>query len=238
MNEWYHRYIGRKLLTAESYYLDKIISRLFGYYLVQLGGPADHDFLAKNLITHKLRVDPEDLGLGSNFIRADFDALPFLPESIDVFVVAHVLEFVRNPRVVLEEVYQALAAGGSLVIFGFNAFSIWGMVKLFKNRKNFPWHGRFWSVWRVQRWLKRLDLEIVERHTCCFNLPLGKFCCLSIPNWLERILDFLLPGCGASYVLLCKKRIIPLNPIKERLLRKQLSVAKSCIKPTSYYEKN
>jgi len=241
MNEWYHRYLGRKLLDVEHYFLGKIIPKFWGYYLVQLGGPSDYDFLANTEIPNKLRVDPEDLAIGSNFIRAEFEALPFLPDSIDVIVAAHVLEFVRNPRLVLAEVHAALSAKGHLVVLGFNPFSLWGIMKLFKRRKTFPWQGRFISMWRMRRWLEKLGFEITECKTCCFNLPLGNDYCLNSPRFIEAILRFLLPHCGASYIFVCKKRVIALTPIKERLLRKHLSVIESPtanIVQSQNYEKN
>lgn len=227
MNEWYHKYLGRKLLNAERYFLDKIMPKFWGYYLVQLGGPSDYDFLSNAEIPNKLRVNPEDLAIGSNFIRAEFEALPFLPDSIDAIVVAHVLEFVRNPRLVLAEVHSALTAKGSMVILGFNPFSLWGIMKLFKRHKIFPWDGRFISMWRMRRWLEKLGFEIVERRTCCFNVPLGNYYGLNIPRFLATILRFLLPWCGASYILVCKKRVIALTPIKDRLLRRRISAIES-----------
>jgi len=237
MNEWYHWHLGRKLINAERYFLDKIMPKLLGYYLVQLGGPADYDFLSSP-IPHRLRVDPKDLALGSNFIRAEFAELPFLPESIDVVVIAHILEFVRNPRAILTEIQSILTPSGYLVILGFNAWSLWGLIKLFKH-KTFPWNGRFLSIWRTTRWLKQLGFEITERKTCCFNLPLGGFYCLTNAKWVEKILHFFLPFCGASYILVCKKRVIALTPIKERL-QQHLAITKNYAKTTchSSYEKN
>lgn len=227
MNEWYHKYLGRKLLDAERHFLDKIIPKLLGYYLVQLGGSTDYDFLSNTQIPNKLRIDPEDLAIGGGFIRAEFEALPFLADSIDVMVIAHVLEFVRNPRLVLNEARYTLTAEGHLVILGFNPLSFWGMVKIFKRHKVFPWQGKFIGMWRMRHWLEKLGFEVVERRTCCFSFPLSDGFCLNSSKLVEKILRFLLPCCGASYILVCKKKVVALTPIKERLFHKRLPVTES-----------
>jgi len=225
MTNWYHTYFGRTLLNAERLVLDKIISKLFGYYLVQLGGPDDYDFLLSSPIANKLRVDPSDLKY-TDFVRAEFNTLPFLPESIDVIVISHILEFVRNSRAVLTEAYVSLVAEGNLIILGFNPFSLFGLLKFFYKHKEFPWNGRFMRIGKIQKWLHDLGFEIVLRRTCCFNLPLGKYC-LHYPRWVESILNFLFPHCGASYIFVCKKKVIALTPLKERLLQKHLVLRES-----------
>lgn len=221
MVSWYHKHFGRTLLNAERKFLDKIMPKLFGYYLVQLGGPSDYDFLLSSPIVNKLRVDPNDLA-HADFIRADFDALPFLSDSIYVMVISHVLEFERNPKAVLAESYHALVPEGHLIVLGFNPFSLYGLLKFFKRGKEFPWHGRFLRMGKVCNWLKSLGFEIVARSTCCFDLPLGSYC-LPNPSIIEKILHFLFPYCGAGYILVCKKKVVTLTPVKARLLHKRLA---------------
>ena len=73
--------------------------------------------------------------------RWHLDELPLAPESVDVIVMVHVLEFIAKPPVLLREVYQALAPGGQLIIVSLNPWSLWGIDERVRH---------FWPAWQSQ----------------------------------------------------------------------------------------
>jgi ubiquinone/menaquinone biosynthesis C-methylase UbiE len=60
-------------------------------------------------------------------VLCDLRQLPFAAHSIDLVVMAHVLEFHDDPHQILREVERVLIPEGEVIIAGFNPISIWGL---------------------------------------------------------------------------------------------------------------
>ena len=108
------------------------------------------------------------------------------------------LEYVNNPRLVLEEIFHVLVPEGTLIIFGFNPESFLGLRKLVGGTVNgdFLKRGRFINAWRMRSWLKEVGFTIIEQNTLHFNSS----------TLLNKIGNFLLPHFGSAYVFLAEKK--------------------------------
>lgn len=234
LDHWFEQTPGRELLEMESQLLSHVLPRLFGYHLLQLGGPTHGNWLGHCRIPHKIYLNIEQ-PLHSNGSRlvADYHELPFLPDSLDVVLLPHVLEFTRHPRQILEEVYDILIPEGYVVILGFHPWSLWGLTRLFKNRKKMPWRGKFYSSFRVRHWLSSIGYEIEDHKTLFFRPP------LSNKKWLRRLLFLEATGqllwsyLGGVYLIVAKKRVEAVTPIFSNSLTRRVKVPRGVAQPTA-----
>ena len=135
MDTWYQQPHFKSLIQVERAQLDRILSHILGEHLVQLGGP--NEFSLVSPIRHKVYItknNSQPVIFSQENIKGDVSLLPLLPGSIDVMLAIHVLEFIQNPQEFLEEIYQALAPNGQLILLGFNPFSLWGLSHLWKKK--------------------------------------------------------------------------------------------------------
>lgn len=200
--DWLETPQGRYLLDWEQAQFDRIVADIFGYYAVQFG-LGQNGLLRASRMPHRLQCAPED-----GDVRANAFALPFATGSLDLVVLPHVLEFSTHPHRVLREVERVLVPEGSVVISGFNPFSLWGIRRLVAKRgMAAPWNGQFRSVMRIRDWLTLLGFEVQGNGFGCYAPPVGS------PRWLERwrVMDRAgprwWPVLGAGYLIHGVKRV-------------------------------
>lgn len=128
MKDWYNTPIGQYILQAETDAISPFLERWFGFHLVQIGGPQNIKLLQESPIPHHIYLFPQAINYFSQtYVVSEFNDLPLLPNSVDVIVMPHVLEFIKSPNHVLQQAYLSLVGGGHLVVFGFNPYSLWGL---------------------------------------------------------------------------------------------------------------
>ncbi len=200
--DWLQTPQGRYLLEWEQGQLERVVADIFGYNAVQLGLPGV-DLLGANRMPHRLRCAPE-----AGDVRANAFELPFVSGSLDLVVLPHVLEFSAHPHRVLREVERVLVPEGSVVVSGFNPFSLWGVRRLAaRSRANMPWSGQYRSAMRIRDWLTLLGFEVQGNGFGCYAPPVAS------PRWLERyrFMDQAgtrwWPVLGAAYLLHGVKRV-------------------------------
>lgn len=234
-DRWFAKPPGKVLLEAESNLLSDLLPRLFGYYLLQLGGPSENNgWLKACRIPHLIHLSPScPCAFTGTCVIGPFDDLPFAPDSIDVALLPHVLEFSDNPQQILQEIYNVLIPEGYVVILGFHPWSLWGATKLFTNKKTLPWRGKFYSSYRVRRWLTHLGFDVEKHSTLFFRPPLSKVAGLQKLFFMEAIGQLLWPYLGGVYLIVAKKRVTSLIPVKSQLFAKRLRVPHSVAQPTA-----
>lgn len=230
INTWYRQPLGIALLKAELSGLAAVLPQIFGYYIVQIGGPNDSELLAASPIHNRILVNQEPAPSGFYQIKCYLEELPFLPESIDVVVLFHLLEFSPQPLTILQEIYTALIPNGYVIIFGFNPYSLWGLAPLWQ-KKDTPWFGSWLSSRQVRHDLAKLGFTIGDYKTFYFRPPsnnTGNFLAL------EGIGQIFWPYSGASYMFVAQKTISGLTPIKPLAsLQKHANSPKALPKPTA-----
>ena len=207
MQEWYQQPPGSWLLTSECEEAARILRNIKGRYLVQIGGTSDLAHSAASSIPYQIRLMSYlDVDL-SLTVQTDYQDLPLLPNSIDVVVLVHLLEFIDYPVKLLQEIFQALNPGGRLLIFGFNPWSFWGISKCLYFKKNIPWNGKFWSRAQVKWWLVNHNYFILLSKTFCYRFPRKKKPRRRIQLFSEGVGQFTVPAAGGVYLLMAKKSV-------------------------------
>lgn len=203
LSDWLETPQGRYLLEWEQARLDAVVADIFGYNALQLGLP-ELDLLRANRMPFRFTCG----SLGKAAVLADDDALPFATASLDLVVLPHVLEFARRPHHVLREVERVLVPEGSVVISGFNPYSLWGVRRLLaRKRGELPWRGQYLSVLRVRDWLTLLGFETQNGHFGCFAPAVTTPAWLEHWSFMDRAGPRWWPVCGATYVVQGIKRV-------------------------------
>lgn len=188
--------------------------RMFGYYLLQIGALAGEisvkDSLIKNVINASRNRETAD-------IVADIDDLPFIEHGVDVCLLNHCLEFSVDPHHVVREANRVLIPNGYLIISGYNPLSLAGLNKLYPyRRKKVPWQERFFTPARVKDWLHLMGYEILEDSRFLHSpLVSDKESGFIGKHW-QKFASNYLNAVGSVYLIIAKKRLLPLTPIKPK----------------------
>src|ERR1035437_4779500 len=127
-DEWLATPQGLYVLRWEQARYDLLVADIFGFNAVQIGLP-QHDFLRTNRMSLRVRCDEN--GSVDGVPRTGIDllasphSLPFANASVDLVILPHVLEFHSSPHQILREVERILVPEGSVMVTGFNPFSLW-----------------------------------------------------------------------------------------------------------------
>jgi len=223
MRAWFTHLPGRWLQAEERAQLRDILPTLFGYHLLQLGDVYSKACLSSTRIPHCVVLDEwlQDRPPAGERVRSEIcgplEWLPIATDCLDTVVMPHTLEFTNDPHQVLREVDRILIPEGHVVILGFNPWSLWMFwrVALCWQGKP-PWCGRFISQARVKDWLQLLGFDIIDARRYFFRPPLSNKSVMRRLRFLDRIGRRWAPFFGAGYVLVARKRVATLTPIKSR----------------------
>ncbi len=211
-HDWLNTPLGEYVLARERAWLDTVTPDIFGFHAIQLGCP-ELDLLRESRIVHRLTVAPEAVNGNEPTLRAQFHELPFEPQSIDLCVLPHVLEFTESPHEILREIDRVMRPEGRILIIGFNPWSLFGVKKLWAgggrggNGGRYPWQGQFVSLIRMKDWLQLLGFEPSSGKLTCYIPP------CETPEWqrryqfLERAGDRWWGVSGGVYMLEAIKRV-------------------------------
>ena len=138
-------------------------------------------------------------------------------DSLDIVILPHVLEYSLEPHQVLREVERVLIAEGHVVILGFNPWSFWNLFRVFNFwKKPAQWNSHFLAASRVIDWLTLLGFDVVQQEGYFYQLPIQNNKIVKKLGFLEKIGQRLWPKMGAGYVLVARKRVETLTPIRPR----------------------
>jgi|TARA_B100000475_G_C14961132_1_gene299964 SAM-dependent methyltransferase len=189
------------------------LPRMFGYHMLKLGNLSGELATSESPIKHQVCVAEQGLFTG---VIADVDELPFYEHSVDACILSHCLEYHSDPHHILREAHRTLIPGGYIVITGFNPFSLCGLAQLLPfSRQKLPWTGRFFTPSRVKDWLNLLGFEIISDERFIHS-SLARGNRLSrFAAWRSFGQQYLKPM-GSVYMLVARKRVAPLTPIKPK----------------------
>jgi SAM-dependent methyltransferase len=222
LRQWFATVPGAEILEAERQALDQILPNLFGYHLLQVGIPAHVNLVESSRISHCMVLDdtPPSATRGDaalHCLYAEAGALPVASDSLDVLLLPHTLELEANPHEVLREADRTLVPEGHVVILGFNPWSLWGLWRLLTGwRQRAPWCCRFFSINRIKDWLALLGFDTLHVRTYFFRPPFQSAGIMRRFRFLERAGERWWPILGGGYVLVARKRVSTLTPIRPR----------------------
>ncbi len=235
-SSWFDSPLGKAVFAAEAEQMEEILHDLFGYHILQYGYSAQSNYLTASRISNKtiLFLDDSELDSHITAIRTRAEDLPIAMDSIDVIVLPHILEYSKDAHKLLREMERVLIGDGYVVILGINPLSLWGLWHLFLCWwGEMPWSGRLISIPRIKDWLSLLDFEVEKTNSFFFSPPLRNQKLLKKLIPLERLGKYCWPIFGGLYVVVAKKRTIPLNPIKMQWQSKRHMIASGAIEPTT-----
>lgn len=214
--EWFLQSPGRSLLTVESQALRAVWPSLFSRVAVQLGCAGTVDLLAD--CNAQVCVVLDRPGVATTAMPRILGApeqLPFDARSVDIMLLPHTLDFAHDPHQVLREVNRVLTPEGHVVILGFNPISLWGLWRLLRRRRGgVPWNGGFLQLARVKDWLKLLDFEFTRGKMLYYRPPLASESAMDRLQFLDKAGDRWWPMGGAVYLLVAKKRVLGMTPLR------------------------
>lgn len=195
LEQWRQSPRAQRLLTRQIHEVSRVLPDLFGRHLLQIGSWGDSgELLAGSEMLHKAVLGTVRGLPGQALIEPE--RLPLAAKTVDAVLLAHALEFARSPQSVLREVNRILTDRGRLMVLGFNPWSVWGLRQRFGLRyRAFPPGAQFVRAGRLHDWLELLDFEVTE---------IRRF---SVGG------DFPVTAMAGAYLLLAKKRVVPLSLI-------------------------
>ena len=217
MQQWFETPPGRYLLAWEQAEFDRAVGDIFGYHALQLGLPG-LQALRANRMPHRwlaLNAPLATEGPVRPDLVADFGALPFEENSLDLVVLPHSLELDADPHATLREVERVLVPEGKVVVCCLNPASLWGLRQRRAHvyrRFGFgelylPDAGDFIGYWRLRDWLRLLSFEVEASSFGCWRPAFTTEKWLDRFAWMDAVGERSWPIFGAAYFLVAVKRV-------------------------------
>jgi SAM-dependent methyltransferase len=240
LRDWYNRPLGQALLQQEREQLDSILPTLFGYHIVQVGCLLGDELMTSSRIRNKVSLDPANCGdTLAPSAYAYPDAMPIESGSVDVVLLPHTLEFERQPHQILREADRILIPEGHVVVLGFNPWSLWGIWRLcrcFSGKA--PWCGDFLSLTRIKDWTALLGFDVVLVRRFFFRPPIQRGGILKKLSFMDKLGAKLWPRLSGAYILVARKRVATLTPIRPRWQPRRKLVGEGDLTPTAGSTRN
>ncbi len=241
LSRWFTQPLGQAWHTQEQRLLSELLDAYFGYHLLQVGRPQGEGLCSASRIPHRIvlvdELSPGSLA-GESVLLARGEQLPLESGSVDVVVLPHTLPFAEQPHTLLREVERVLIPEGRVIILGFNPWSLFGLRRLLLGwRGQAPWCGHFYSGFRVRDWLSLLGFDSQGQQHYFYRPPLSRHGLLQRLAFLERWGARLWPILGGGYVLVARKRVTTLTPIRPRWRSRRL-INVGPVEPTARRERS
>ncbi len=198
---WFQDGIGHEILLREIAAIDRHVSSYGCKRLLQLGGPSFWDVFPK---FHYVHYDESlNFSIPGHNICGDFTQLGMLSDCVDTVVVPHLQEIMTDFPKVLPEIMRVLRYEGTVVVFGFNPLSLWGMQRILGFSNIVPWCSRFYSAGTLIKKFEDNDFVYIARQDLYPGIH-SKFSLVhKASNFLE---NFNILSMGAVYCLVFKKQ--------------------------------
>jgi len=212
LGDWLATPLGRRCLANEQRLTRRVLDRVFGEQLLQIGcWGGRHAFLRYARTQRKALVDwrPDD----EPDLVCDPSQLAIASDSVDAVILPHTLERIPSPHALLREVDRILRADGQLIVLSFAPTGPWGLRHLLSPAGYPIGQRRMIREGRLRDWLELLSFEVGTARRYCHTLPLEQFRQVGTfpkEEWAQRWLPMLSGG----YLLHAQKRVHPLTPIR------------------------
>lgn len=243
LQQWYQTPLGQALMLREQVLVDQLLPRLFGYHLLQLGADMGSELLRETRIPHRMVMlaadeTPPPLSAGLETLRGNSGQLPIASDTLDMVVLPHRLEYESEPHQLLREVDRVLIPEGHLMITGFNPLSLFGLRRAVQGwRDEAPWSGHFYTPTRLKDWLTLLGFDTVLLRHYFYRPPLQHQATMERLQRMEEWGARLCSPLGGGYLLLAKKRVATITPIKPRWRNARRLITVGLSEPTARREK-
>ncbi len=243
LRRWYQEPLGHMLLQSEQQLMDQLLPGLFGYHLLQLGDVAGEGLLAGSRIPHRMVMVEEGVTSRSSgqldYLQGSFNQLPLQSDSLDVVLLPHLLEYSADPHQVLREVERVLIPEGHLVLLCFNPWGLFGLRRLLQGwRDEAPWSGHFYTPLRLKDWLSLLGFDTVLLRHHFHRPPLQHQPSMERLGRMEEWGARYWAPLGGAYLLVAKKRVATMTPVKPRWRSTRRLINVGLTEPTARRDKH
>lgn len=246
---WLATPLGRRCLSNEQRLVRRVLDRVFGEQLLQVGGWGPGDAFVRHARTQRVALlDEADGGAapapgGQPVCRGDARAaadivcrlhrLAIAGDSIDAILLPHTLERTDSPHAVLREAARVLRPEGCLIALGFLPTGLWGLRHLLARGGYPPGSRHLIRERRLRDWLELLSFDVDRAQSYCHTLPfdgIRRFGSLPRERWARRWL----PVLAGAYLLVARKRAIPLTPVRPAWQKRpRLRAVGGLVEPTT-----
>lgn len=214
---WFDQPLGHLLQAAIASHLKTVLPSLYGNTILQLGRIGNMKLMDNAVAPTQILLDLNSVIGADHTIRSHSQVLPFDARSIDIAILPHTLDFTDDPHQILRELDRVLSPEGHAVIIGFNPFSFWGLSRIkFWQKKNTPWNANFFSTARIKDWMSLLGYEMQATQLLFHRPPLMNQKIMQRLFFLEKLGNRFFPGIAAVYVIVVKKQVLSMTPIRPR----------------------
>jgi len=213
---------GSTILSTIEAALQPWWQKFFGYHLLKVGALSHEISCGSSPIKHQVsccfsRSPANTHGDCKADIIGELDDLPILEHSVDVCLLSHALEFSLDPHHVIREANRVIIPNGYLIITGFNPLSLAGLNRAIPyRRKQNPWNEHFFSPMRVKDWLHLMGFEILTDERFLHSSLAGTMSEHVLAKVWRKFASNYLTSLGSVYIIIAKKRVLPLTPIKPK----------------------
>ena len=221
LRRWYASRQGQYTLQAVQSCVGKMITDVFGYYALEIGGMPDTcHLLQESRIVNCFRMVPDGSLVAKAGLQADFigtsESLPVAFDSLDLVIGCHVLDMSAAPHQVLREIERVLLPEGHCVLVGFNPVSLLGLRRFWRQLFRHQTPGAY-TAFRVRDWFEVLGFEVLETRTIGFRSGFWRDGLFRRMAWMERLGERSRLGLGNVHVIHVRKRGSRLTPIRPRM---------------------
>ncbi len=209
--------LGAALLASERRAVECQLPSLAGYSLLQLSVQRASPLAASARVGQYISMGfaPTLECEHSDNLWADYQAFPIASDCIDIVLLHHVLEFSMQPQQLLREADRTLTAGGHMLVVGFNPLSAWSLYRRMNSRKlRLAAQHRPMRMPRLCDWLSVLNYDVVHQRSYFHRLPVNSAGLLQKFEGAERLADQLHSPFGLFYLVVARKRTVPVNVIR------------------------
>ncbi len=239
LQEWFRTEAGVNTLRSVTLAVEKVLPDLFGYHLGFYGDYVGNALVDSSRISHRMTITSRLDAESEQGLVCDYASLPIEENTVDVLVLPHTLDFSTDPHRLLREAERVLIGEGHIVIISFNPWSLFGLFRaILRWRDGVPWRGRFISQNRLKDWLQLLGFDIENATKVGFRPPLQRTAFSRKLEFLEYLGAFCWPFFGNVSVLLAKKHVASVTPLKASWETRRRMVAGGVVEPTARNHRN
>ena len=241
LQDWYQTPLGHMLAEIELAKIETALSDLFGYHLLQVGRLNADSWTANSRVSSCEVMDfqPDNPSMTPRAFLGLPYALPIKTDSHDVVLLPHVLEFSQHPHGILREVERILIPEGHVVMLVFNPWSLWALWRHTLGwRPVVPWCGRFLGTTRIKDWLELLGFDVLTLQGYFFRPPIQNNSVLQRLAGMETVGNRFWPILGASNLIVARKRVVTVTPIRQSWRPQTKIVRPGLVEPFQNREKH
>jgi hypothetical protein len=127
-----------------------------------------------------------------------------------------------------------LIGEGHVVVVGFNPWSwygVWSLARRWQGRA--PWNGHLVSVARLKDWLQLLGFDIVHVRHAGFRPPMRSPRLNRYTAFFERLGAYCCPPLGGVFVVVGKKRVEGVTPLRVSWRQRRRGLAGGMVEPST-----